>query len=194
MFMSDKPRNQQRLARDLADLTDVLAPANVIPWLESFWKTMAREWGGIDSLRMDKYLYLVRCYVGKGFDVCSKKKWNTAFVEEYIRMLREDGGPLSSRDSKVPAGLKLHVLDVWVDELEKVDGEKKKADLEQVMGPIKELQKETPVKSVRVRAKETVEDERFVDGKAWKEKDGEESEDHENGQSGNGDDFGGFDD
>lgn len=210
MFMSDKPRNQQRLARDLAALTDVLASENVLPWIEAFWKTMAREWGGIDSLRMDKYLYLVRCYVNKGFEVASsekKKKKSAISWNRYLEVLEADGGPLSVRDVKVPVGLKLHVLDVWVDELEKVDGEQKDGGcpVEEVMKPVQKLQKDSLVKSVRMRAKESLEDERLVGGKRWRTaedgsvEDGrkaqdEEMEDEDGQVVGEDDDFGGFDD
>ena len=51
MWMSDRPLTQQRLAIDLAGLVDVLRPEIVVPWLDAFWKTMAREWNGIDVLR-----------------------------------------------------------------------------------------------------------------------------------------------
>ncbi|PPJ53405.1 hypothetical protein CBER1_00963 [Cercospora berteroae] len=199
MFMSDKPRNQQRLARDLAALTDVLVQENVLPWLQAFWRTIAREWGSIDSLRMDKYLYLVRCYVNKGFEICAKRKWE---VEQYLSILEEDGGPLSIRDVKVPVGLKLHVLDIWVDELEKVDSDKDAAPVEQVMKPVRKLQKESLVKSVRQRAKESLEDERLFEGTRWRtgedpdanETTGSAHEDEEDGDIVGGDDFGGFDD
>lgn len=205
MFMSDKPRNQQRLARDLAELTDVLSSTEVkLLWLEAFWKTMSREWGGIDSLRMDKYLYLVRCYVNKGFEVATGKSGKWKAWEMYKKVLEADGCPLSVRDVKVPVGLKLHVLDIWVDELEKVDGEDKKdAPVEEVMKPIRKLQKETLVKSVRMRAKESLEDERLVEGKRWRTaedgpandgKDQDEEMDDEDGQVMGDDDFGGFDD
>ena len=71
------------------------------------------------------------------------------------------------------------------------------------MKPIRKLQKESLVKSVRMRAKESLEDERLVEGKRWRtEEDGpvddgkgqdEEMED-EDGQVVGDDDFGGFDD
>jgi ribosomal RNA-processing protein 1 len=51
MWMSDKPRYQQQLARELAELIDVLPIPNLIPFLEAFWTTMAKEWTGIDVLR-----------------------------------------------------------------------------------------------------------------------------------------------
>jgi ribosomal RNA-processing protein 1 len=51
MWMSDRPRTQQQLARDLATLVDVLPVEAALLFLDAFWKTMAREWIGIDVLR-----------------------------------------------------------------------------------------------------------------------------------------------
>lgn len=197
MFMSDKPRNQQQLARDLAALVDVLKSSSAqIAFISAFWKTMSREWSAIDSLRMDKYLYLLRCYIAKGFEVCSKSKgWKNAYGEKdkvwerYSEMLVADGGPLSPQDMKVPVGVRLHVLDIWVDELEKIDGEHK-VDVEKVMAPVKLLRKNTLTKSVRKRAEEAEEDERILDwnGQIVKADGDVEEQDAEEG------DFAGFDD
>ena len=49
--MSDRPLTQQQLASDLANLVENLDEKAVIPFLSAFWKTMAREWRGIDVLR-----------------------------------------------------------------------------------------------------------------------------------------------
>ena len=51
MWMSDKPRNQQQLAKILGELLGVVPDPAVVPFLEAFWKTMAKEWMGIDVLR-----------------------------------------------------------------------------------------------------------------------------------------------
>lgn len=53
MWMQDKPRNQQRLAIDLAGLVDIVTEDMFVPFLDAFWKTMAREWKGIDALRYE---------------------------------------------------------------------------------------------------------------------------------------------
>lgn len=160
---------------------------------------MSREWSAIDSLRMDKYLYLLRCYIAKGFEVCSKSKsWKKAFGEkdkvweQYVEMLVADGGPLSPLDMKVPVGVRLHVLDIWVDELEKADGEHK-VDVEKVMAPVKLLGEKTLTKSVRVRADEAVEDDRILswNGEAVKARGDVDDEDDEDAEEG---DFAGFDD
>ena len=59
MWMSDRPRPQQMLAADLADLVAVLPESNVLPFLTAFWKTMAREWTNIDVLRYAESVSIV---------------------------------------------------------------------------------------------------------------------------------------
>ena len=34
-------------------------------YIEVFWKTMVREWSGLDRLRLDKYCFLIRKMVSK---------------------------------------------------------------------------------------------------------------------------------
>ncbi|KAK1062885.1 hypothetical protein LTR74_009967 [Friedmanniomyces endolithicus] len=227
LYMQDKPLHQQRLAEDLAGLADVLAPSNkrgkggdegegeeggmLMGWFEAFWLTMAREWSGIDGLRMDKYLYLVRCYVRKGFEVCAAQGWESGgLLEEYLGVL--GAGPLSPRDTKVPDGLRYHVLDIYVDELEKADVEHA-APIERVLEPVRALGRETVSKAVRKRVKDALGDDRLRewDGVQGMDIDGEVdgAADTENGSTGdaiaaglNGgsaeddedDEFGGFDD
>lgn len=72
--------------------------------------------------------------------------------------------PLSVGDgaNKVPDGLKYHVLDCWVEELEKVDRERK-GPLEGLMGPVRRVQREGATKVMRARAEETLADERLGD-------------------------------
>lgn len=75
--MCDRPLPQQQLCADLAGLVWVLPAADtddddekaqvvvVVAWLRGFWATMAREWTtGIDVLRMEKFMLLVRRVLG----------------------------------------------------------------------------------------------------------------------------------
>lgn len=161
MWMSDKPLIQQRLAVDFAALVDTLHPEIVLPFLDAFWKTMAREWNGIDVLRMDKFLFLVRQYLAASFRQFSKQGWrDTNSIEQYMDILAET--PLNQTDMKIPNGMRYHVLDIYVDELDKVDEKREgKMPLEQLLGPVQALEKESPMKVVRKRAKEALEDERL---------------------------------
>jgi len=72
--------------------------------------------------------------------------------------------PLSAGNSKVGDGLRYHVLDVWVEELDRVDeGREGKCPVEALMGPVRKLEEEGRVKNVRERARECLGDERLRD-------------------------------
>lgn len=162
MWMSDKPLNQQRLARDLAGLLDVLqGRENFLGFVEAFWRSIAREWAGIDALRMDKYLYLVRCYVGKGFECVGRQEWKDEdLLDDYLNILKRT--PFSAREGKVPNGLRYHVIDLYVDELDKADT-RRTAPVEKILVPLKMLGSNTITKPVRLRVQEALRDERLVD-------------------------------
>ncbi|OCL05110.1 nucleolar [Glonium stellatum] len=161
MWMSDKPLIQQRLAVDLAALVDLLHAEVVLPFLDAFWKTMAREWNGIDVLRMDKFLFLIRQYLAASFRQFSKQGWrDTDSIERYMDILTET--PLNPTDMKIPNGMRYHVLDIYVDELDKIDEKREgKMPLERLLRPLQVLEKESLMKAVRKRAQEALEDERL---------------------------------
>lgn len=200
MWLQDKPRNQQQLARDLAELLHVLKPDTFITFATAFWQTIAREWGGIDALRMDKYLYLVRCYVQEGFQYVRRKGWAEKLLGEHLEVL--EGVAFNVRDARIPNGLRYHVIDLYVDELDKADVEDE-APVERVLEPMRKLGKESMTKTVRKRVGEALDDERLVDWKARREIEQEDSEEEVDGEGMDGvkggeadenDDFGGFDD
>jgi len=199
MWMCDKPLAQQRLAAEFADLINTVRPENVLPFLEAFWLTIAREWTGIEALRMDKYLRLVRFVLRASFVWLSRNKWADGKARrKYLTILEET--PLCAKDIRVPNGLRYHVLDIYVDELEVVMPEEedqwKDMPLEEMLGPVKKLAKNSPTKPVRKRAHETLEDEKVM---AWlgKEprKDSAQSNDEPAEVNDEDDgDFGGFED
>jgi len=168
LWMQDKPALQQRLARDLAALPSALKPDVVLPFFRAFWLTIAREWSQIEALRLDKYLYLIRQYVNASFKWLSKNEWkDKSKLEEYMEVLEEI--PLNPVNMKIPNGLRFHVLDVYVDELEKVDDvwqtEKKSDTLDMLIRPVEKLTKDGKLKVIRKTAKECLDDDRV---KAWR--------------------------
>ncbi|KAL5346520.1 hypothetical protein ACLOAV_008791 [Pseudogymnoascus australis] len=144
MWLTDRPLPQQSLATSLAALPAITHMSNRTAFTVAFWTTMAREWTRIDVLRMEKFLLLTRRYVGAAFAQCADAKWKAEVVEEQMRVLRE--GPLEPTARGVPNGMRYHVIDVWVDELERA-------------GEV--LAKESPTKSVRRKCKEALADERL---------------------------------
>ncbi|KAI9851646.1 MAG: hypothetical protein M1838_003115 [Thelocarpon superellum] len=160
MWMSDRARTQQRLAVDLAGLVDVLPGQNVIPFLHAFWTTTAREWNGIDVLRMDKFLHLVRTYLAASFRHLRSADWAADVARAHATLLSSI--PLSPTEVKTPDGLRYHVIDIFVTELDHVDTPRSgKAPLEILLRPLRELAAKSPTKSVRSRAKEALDDEKL---------------------------------
>lgn len=141
----------------------------------------------IDVLRMEKFLLLCRRFLGASLERVKEAKWKG--VEEMMSLLEEI--PLNVLDHRLPNGLRYHVIDIFVDEVEKagvleLDEEMRDELLEKLLGPLKNLAKDSPTKTVRSKAKEALADERLPGNEKVEvaAKEGEED----------GDVWGGFDD
>jgi ribosomal RNA-processing protein 1 len=110
---------------------------------------------------MDKFLYLVRVYLQASFRYFARTGWrDEQTLKQYILVLEEI--PLNPWDLKIPDGMRYHCLDIYVDELDKVDEAREgKMPLEVLLQPIRKLGKQSLSKTVRARVKETLEDERL---------------------------------
>jgi ribosomal RNA-processing protein 1 len=101
------------------------SPEFEFPWLmtyhAAFWETISREWSGIDQWRMNKYLLLIRMVVREVLQLLFATEQreiaaSESLLKTQIQVLR--ALPLSPRERAVPDGLRLHVLDIWSDEIE----------------------------------------------------------------------------
>ncbi|POS87138.1 hypothetical protein EPUL_001500 [Erysiphe pulchra] len=176
MWMSDRPLAQQALASSLAQLVFILPLENVIPFLRGFWQTMQREWTNIDVLRMEKFLLLTRRYLAASFEVLKKYKWKEELVQEMLLLLSEI--PCNAVELRIPNGMRYHIIDIYVDELERLGflEDESEAPVEKLLEPLKNLAK-SPTKTVRLKAKETLEDKRLP--KAKKEDESVDTEEWE---------------
>ncbi|GAM86108.1 hypothetical protein ANO11243_041180 [Dothideomycetidae sp. 11243] len=193
VYMTPRPRNQQRLSIEISELALSFLPSqtqtgeeeaeeeqnrredNLVLFLEAFWITIAREWEGIDKARLDKFLFLVRRMVYVSFETCKtasetstsaedeeieeqEYSFSAATLARHVATLAKT--PLVPRDTAIPVGLRLHVLDVLLDELAKADPEGK-SEIKIVLAPVEKLKKETLTKTVKARASEVLGDERI---------------------------------
>jgi ribosomal RNA-processing protein 1 len=114
--------------------------------------------------RMDKFLYLVRQYLNASFSYFAKSGWkDTKRLDEYMDVLATT--PLNPTEKRIPNGIRYHVIDIYVDELETVDeGTKADMPVEILLAPLRTLIKDSPTKIVRERVKEVLDDDRV---RAW---------------------------
>ncbi|KAH3901868.1 related to Ribosomal RNA-processing protein 1 [Saccharomycodes ludwigii] len=125
MWFCDKPRPQQRLADKLGELHLIFLSQNNKPNVEgfirfskSFWKVILLEWYTIDHHRIDKYLLLIRrCFYNQllFLDKCS---YDSELVSKYLEKVLMKF-PLSG-DKRVYTGIPMHIIDIFVDEWERV--------------------------------------------------------------------------
>ncbi|KAK5634472.1 hypothetical protein RRF57_010185 [Xylaria bambusicola] len=211
LWMCDRPIPQQNLCAELAGLISVLPDEAVGPWLAAFWETVGREWTGIDVYRLEKFMLLVRRMLGASLawvcEVLAKEAATEETKKSRRSLVRIDAllenlasWPFETEDnlSKVPVGLRLHVLDIWIDEVEKLgllDAEKTGEPGRQFLdrlGLLIEAQTRSTCKPVRLRAKEMLADDRLP----WNADNAGDDEVGESAKDGSGDkdSWDGFDD
>ncbi|KAG6092400.1 hypothetical protein E4U30_005479 [Claviceps sp. LM220 group G6] len=187
LWMTDRPRPQQALATELASLSFSLPPSSQAPFLIAFWQILSKQWTHIDALRMDKFLLLVRRVFAAHVRCARESRWTGSQVDKLLEILEHECFDAQERGD-VALGLRLHVLDLWVDEMEREHalGDKAGQDLEREMqasrgdfvrrvGDVVETLRRSPVRSVRARAEESFADPRLP----WAVLQGEEGEEEE---------------
>ncbi|XP_028401764.1 ribosomal RNA processing protein 1 homolog B-like isoform X2 [Dendronephthya gigantea] len=115
MWMSDKRSVQEELAENIAQLLHCFQKTTAgLEYIDGFYKTICREWHGIDRLRLDKFYLLIRKFVYQTFVFLKNNAWNNETIESVNKMLED--GPLSSSEY-CPDGVKIHIIQVFIEEL-----------------------------------------------------------------------------
>ncbi|XP_075375652.1 ribosomal RNA processing protein 1 homolog B [Mycteria americana] len=126
MWMQDKPLLQEELADNISQLIHVIQNTEARHlFIRTFWQTMNREWNGIDNLRLDKYYMLMRMILRQSFEVLKRNEWDESLIELFLQLLMKE---VMDPDSNAPTGIKLHFIDIYLDELAKVGAKELTAD------------------------------------------------------------------
>ncbi|NWU79156.1 RRP1B protein, partial [Onychorhynchus coronatus] len=126
MWMQDKPLLQEELAANISQLIHAFQNTEARhQFLQTFWQTMSREWSGIDNLRLDKYYMLMRLILRQSFEVLRRNEWDESLVEPLLQLLMKE---VMDPESNSPSGIKLHFIDIYLDELAKVGAKELTAD------------------------------------------------------------------
>ncbi|XP_049904275.1 ribosomal RNA processing protein 1 homolog B-like isoform X3 [Epinephelus moara] len=126
LWMQDKPLLQEELSNQLSTLIHSFHSIDEqFLYLESFLQTFKREWTGIDRLRMDKFLQLVRFMFRQIFEMLKRKNWESGMVARFLDLLTVQ---LLQSSSEAPSGLQFHILDLYMTELAAVGSAELTAD------------------------------------------------------------------
>lgn len=193
MWFSDRPRTQQRLADDLAGLLMIINSKNFFGFLKAFWVIMAREWDSIDKHRVDKFYLLIRRYVTAALRRLQQEEWNEEWLKEYNDLIRQV--PLNPYEMKIPNALRLHMFDIYIDEMERVfnealDDEDEQIDattfpIKTLLEPVYEIVQSSKQKLIRQNGKSYVlDDPRLKQWGAVQQDDSSDDEEEEEEWSG----------
>jgi ribosomal RNA-processing protein 1 len=131
---------QQELADVLAQAMHLLHLDAGLRYTAAFFDTMAREWGGIDRLRIDKFYNLVRCVLQQVMLLIKRSGFSNAVVDEFLVVVSKH---MLRWDYEAPISLVLHVAQYWVAEVASVIAEVPDKQQEalgtRLMGPMVEL-------------------------------------------------------
>eukprot|EP00126_Sphaerothecum_destruens_P011162 Sdes_comp20869_c0_seq1m17778 len=126
MWLCDMPLIQEELAESLAKIIHVFQDTETsFDWLEAFFFTLNKHWEGIDYLRIDKFMMLVRKIVHQSFVMLKNHGWKIELVESLCGVF--ECIPLSQSISK--EGFVMHFTDIFLTELKSVLGSQKDQNL-----------------------------------------------------------------
>ncbi|XP_051565757.1 ribosomal RNA processing protein 1 homolog B [Myxocyprinus asiaticus] len=115
LWMQDKPLLQEELSTQISGLLHSFRTIDSqFLYFKTFLLTMKREWVGIDRLRMDKFYQLVRFVFRQAFEMLKRRQWESSVVSEFLNQFSTE---LLQSSSAAPAGLILHVLELYMTEL-----------------------------------------------------------------------------
>ncbi|KAL3887130.1 hypothetical protein ACJMK2_027084 [Sinanodonta woodiana] len=119
MWMQDKPIIQEELSDTLSSLLHIFPHVPTkFQFLKVFFQTEAREWNGIDRWRLDKFMMLIRRMLREAFQMLKRLKFADEHVNKFMSMLFDS--LLSPPSSLVPDGLKIHIIDIYLEELKQI--------------------------------------------------------------------------
>ncbi|KAK3801190.1 hypothetical protein RRG08_028199 [Elysia crispata] len=123
MWMQDKPLLQEELSQKISGLLQSFSsPEGALLFMKVFLETEAREWNGIDKLRLDKFMMMIRDMLHQSFTLLSNIGWPAPECRQFAEALALK--VMLPGEPRLPDGLKLHLADIYIDELLKVSLDK----------------------------------------------------------------------
>ncbi|KAJ1672828.1 hypothetical protein EV182_006413, partial [Spiromyces aspiralis] len=136
-WMSDKPLVQQELAENLAKVSLGMEGDIIWMYIQCFWETLSREWMGLDRHRLDKYYLLMRRMFYYSLHSTFVRGWSDSALGRFTSVYTET--VLNPTNFSSPDSLRIHVANIFVDELIRLNVEVQKSEIESKSVPVTRL-------------------------------------------------------
>ncbi|VEN61387.1 unnamed protein product [Callosobruchus maculatus] len=117
MWMSDKPLVQEECAENIANLIHLPSVDTSLLFFKAGLTILNNEWNGIDQLRLDKFLMLVRRLLRQAFFVLKKHFFSHKDIENFNAVL---SSTILMPHGLPALGLLMHFIEIFMEELAKV--------------------------------------------------------------------------
>lgn len=88
-------------------------------FVRTFFATIRREWGNMDKYRVDKFYTLMRDMLRNIYEYMAMRYWNLGVIRLFNDAMYEEVF------SKIPNGLRYHIIDIALDEMANVNSSAK---------------------------------------------------------------------
>ena len=148
MWHADKPLLQEELAKNLASLIHVFKRLeDTMLFINAFFNTIQQQWSNIDKLRLDKFYLLMREFLKQCFKYLSNHEWSEVAIKSFTGTL--ESHPLELISEHISDGVKLHLIDIYLDELLIAYRNIPMSTLITMIEPFKPLATKSPNKIIR---------------------------------------------
>ncbi|KAJ8984027.1 hypothetical protein NQ317_012251 [Molorchus minor] len=117
MWMSDKPLIQEECAENISSLVHFSTIKDSILFFKAGMTILMNEWFGIDQLRLDKFLMLVRRFLRQIFIALKRHGLTKKNIDSFSDAL---SCTILSSESQPPIGLFMHFTEIFLEEFAKV--------------------------------------------------------------------------
>lgn len=125
---TDKPLIQEEKADVICSyIHDFQAVEGSFLYIDTFFQTMTREWIAIDRYRLEKFMMLVRKFLHQTYQLLKKLNWKLKWIKRFRKVMKKS--VMSGLSTTTPVGLKMHLSDMYMEELAKVGADEVSPDI-----------------------------------------------------------------
>ncbi|CAH1104004.1 unnamed protein product [Psylliodes chrysocephalus] len=117
MWMSDKPLVQEECADKISKLVHFPNIFTSLLFFKAGLYILSQEWSGIQQLRLDKFLMLVRRLLRETFIAIKNTSYSKDAIERFNEVISDT---ILNKANKTPVGLFMHFVEIFLEELAKV--------------------------------------------------------------------------
>jgi ribosomal RNA-processing protein 1 len=158
LWHSDKPFYQKQVCEKISELFNLIgAESDKQTWFTNFIYVFNLHWDKVDNYRIDKYLMMLRIQLRVLLTFLKDKNYSKPQIKWFSEQMRSAFINAEMVSGPVSRGIPLHISDIFLQELNLVDGDKiSHMNLQAILDPFLESVSKSENQILLVRLVEKV--------------------------------------